>query len=105
MIDSRTLAARILGLLDLTRLGEDNTPGAIRAPRKSARTPYDLPVAVCVYPDHGTTARAGRCGFEAVGGERWMRRRPMSRWPRRASVPTGSRRRTSASLPARCWAR
>ena len=52
---TRSLARRLLGLLDLTSLGEDDTPEKIRALCTSARTPYGLPAALCVYPEHVTT--------------------------------------------------
>ena len=52
-----SLARRLLGLLDLTSLGEDDTPEKIRALCASARTPYGLPAALCVYPEHVTTVR------------------------------------------------
>jgi deoxyribose-phosphate aldolase len=51
------LAARLLPLLDLTSLGEDDTPARIRALCASARSPHGWPAAVCVYPEHVTTAR------------------------------------------------
>ena len=55
-------AVRILGLLDLTSLGEDDTPAKIRALCESARTPYGLPAALCVYPEHVTTVREAMAG-------------------------------------------
>lgn len=51
------LAARLLPLLDLTSLGEEDTPARIRALCASARSPHGWPAAVCVYPEHVTTAR------------------------------------------------
>lgn len=51
------LAQRLLPLLDLTSLGEDDTPACIEALCASARTPFGSPAAVCVYPEHVTTAR------------------------------------------------
>lgn len=56
---SRTLAARLLSLLDLTSLGENDTPAQIEALCRSATAASCLPAAVCVYPEHVTTAR--RC--------------------------------------------
>ncbi len=53
----RALAVRLLPLLDLTSLGEDDTPARIEALCTSARTPYGLPAALCVYPEHVTTVR------------------------------------------------
>jgi deoxyribose-phosphate aldolase len=55
-------AARLLGLLDLTSLGEDDTPDRIRALCAAARTPHGLPAAVCVYPEHVTAAREALAG-------------------------------------------
>ncbi len=58
MPDARQrLAARLLGLLDLTSLGEDDTPRHIRALCAAARLPQGAPAAVCVYPEHVTCAR------------------------------------------------
>jgi deoxyribose-phosphate aldolase len=44
-------------LLDLTSLGEDDTPEQIEALCASARTGHGLPAALCVYPEHVTTVR------------------------------------------------
>ena len=55
----RALATRLLALLDLTSLGEDDSPAHIEALCRSAHTPYGFPAAVCVYPEHvGTVRRA-----------------------------------------------
>ncbi|HET7845579.1 MAG TPA: deoxyribose-phosphate aldolase [Xanthomonadales bacterium] len=55
----RELAARLLPLLDLTSLGEDDTPDRIAVLCASARTPFGVPAAICVHPEHVTTvARA-----------------------------------------------
>ena len=56
------LASRLLALLDLTSLGEDDSPTKIRALCASACTPYGLPAAVCVYPEHVTSAREALAG-------------------------------------------
>lgn len=53
----RALALRLLPLLDLTSLGEDDTPAHIEALCASAITPHGLPAALCVYPEHITTVR------------------------------------------------
>ena len=53
----RALAARVLSVLDLTSLDEHDTPEKIEALCASARTPAGYPAAVCVYPEHVTTAR------------------------------------------------
>jgi deoxyribose-phosphate aldolase len=54
---SRELAARLLPLLDLTTLGEDDTPARVEALCSSARSVHGFPAAVCVYPEHVTSAR------------------------------------------------
>jgi deoxyribose-phosphate aldolase len=53
----RALAARLLPLLDLTSLGEDDSPARIEALCDAACTPFGKVAAVCVYPEHITTAR------------------------------------------------
>jgi len=55
----RALAARLLSLLDLTSLGEHDTPAQIEALCASARAAPGLPAALCVYPEHITSVR--RC--------------------------------------------
>ena len=57
--NSRALALRLLSLLDLTSLGEHDTPAQIEALCASALAAPCLPAAVCIYPEHVTTAR--RC--------------------------------------------
>jgi deoxyribose-phosphate aldolase len=51
------IAARALAALDLTSLGEDDTPARIETLCASAVGPGGLPAAVCVYPEHIATAR------------------------------------------------
>lgn len=58
----RALAARLLPLLDLTSLGEDDTPEQIEALCVSAATPYGMPAALCVYPEHVTTVHRALSG-------------------------------------------
>lgn len=58
----RALAQRLLPLLDLTSLGEDDTPDRIDALCASAKTPHGLPAALCVYPEHVTSVRRGLLG-------------------------------------------
>lgn len=53
----RELAARLLPLLDLTSLGESDTPTHIDGLCASAHTRHGLPAAICVYPEHITTVR------------------------------------------------
>ncbi len=55
----RALALRLLSLLDLTSLGENDTPAQIEALCRSAAAAPCLPAAICVYPEHVTTVR--RC--------------------------------------------
>lgn len=62
----RALALRLLPLLDLTSLGEDDTPERIEALCVSANTPSGLPAAICVYPEHVTTARRALQGATRV---------------------------------------
>ena len=59
----RELAARLLPLLDLTSLGEGDTPAQIESLCASARTPFGLPAAICVYPEHVTTVRRAMQAF------------------------------------------
>ncbi len=53
----KSRALRILTLLDLTSLGERDTPEKIEALCAAARTRWGFPAAVCVHPEHVTTAR------------------------------------------------
>ena len=55
--DRRALAAQLLSLLDLTSLGEDDTPARIEGLCAAARTAHGLPAAICVYPEHVSTVR------------------------------------------------
>ena len=58
---AHALAARLLPLLDLTSLGEDDSPARIEALCARARA-QGLPAALCVYPEHVTTARRALTG-------------------------------------------
>lgn len=60
--DSRELAKRVLSLLDLTSLGEDDSPADIEALCAAALASPDLPAALCVYPEHVTTVRRALAG-------------------------------------------
>lgn len=51
------LAKKVLSLLDLTSLGETDTPARIRTLSTAALARHGSPAAVCVYPEHITTAR------------------------------------------------
>ena len=53
----RDLARRILPLLDLTSLGEGDTPAQIETLCASALAVDPRPAAICVYPEHVTTVR------------------------------------------------
>ena len=53
----RDLALRLLPLLDLTSLGEDDTSTQIASLCAAAVSAHPGPAAICVYPDHVTTAR------------------------------------------------
>ena len=57
----RILATRLVPLLDLTSLDEDDTPGKIDVLCARARAGV-LPAAVCIYPEHVTTARRALAG-------------------------------------------
>ena len=54
--DGRALAARVLAVLDLTSLGEDDTAATIENLCKAAAA-GGHPAAVCVYPEHIESAR------------------------------------------------
>lgn len=58
----RAVAARLLPLLDLTSLGEGDTPAQIDALCDSALAAPVCPAAVCVYPEHVTSARRALAG-------------------------------------------
>lgn len=55
-VAQRELALRVLGLLDLTSLDERDTPDRIERLCAAARSPWGFAAAVCVYPEHVTTA-------------------------------------------------
>lgn len=57
-MDLRSLAFRTLAALDLTTLGEDDTPARVAALCDRARTPHGAVAAVCVYPEHIVASRA-----------------------------------------------
>lgn len=57
--------AQVLSALDLTSLGEDDTPDAIRVLCAKAAQSAVRPAAVCVYPEHIVTARAALDGTGA----------------------------------------
>jgi deoxyribose-phosphate aldolase len=50
-------ARRALAVLDLTSLGEDDTPARIESLCAQTAGPGGAPAAVCVYPEHIATAR------------------------------------------------
>lgn len=51
------IARRALAALDLTSLGEDDSPERIEALCAAADGPGGAPAAICVYPEHIVTAR------------------------------------------------
>ena len=57
MTSAKTDAARLLPLLDLTSLGEDDDRARIEALCDAACTPYGAPAALCVYPEWIATCR------------------------------------------------
>lgn len=59
--------ARLLAALDLTSLGEDDTPAAIRALCAKAAASAVRPAAVCVYPEQIVTAHAALAEAGASG--------------------------------------
>ena len=56
----RALAVRLLSLLDLTSLGEDDTPARIEALCTAALAAPCLPAAVCIYLEQ-SRLRAAVC--------------------------------------------
>jgi len=56
-VQTDEIARRALAALDLTSLGEDDTPERIAALCASALGPGGPPAAVCVYPEYVLTAR------------------------------------------------
>lgn len=57
MEDIRQIAAKVLALLDLTRLEDDTDDGQVRAMCKRAGTRFGHPAAVCVYSRFIAAAR------------------------------------------------
>jgi deoxyribose-phosphate aldolase len=55
--DAPAMARRALGALDLTSLGDDDTPAHIEQLCAAAASAGGAPAAVCVYPEHIGTAR------------------------------------------------
>lgn len=55
--DTTALARRALAALDFTRLGDDDTPADILALAADAALHAGAPAALCVHPEHVTTAR------------------------------------------------
>lgn len=55
--DAPAMARRALGALDLTSLGEDDTPGTVESLCTAAAGAGGPPAAVCIYPEHIGTAR------------------------------------------------
>lgn len=57
MRDRAELARRVLATMDLTSLGEDDSPAVARALCAAARTRHGAPAAICVHPELVATAR------------------------------------------------
>jgi dienelactone hydrolase len=89
----RALAARLLSLLDLTSLSEDDTSAQIEALCRSAVAAPRLPAAVCVYPEHITTARHCLQGTE-------VKVATVVNFPDGGSDPTRVERETRRALAA-----
>jgi deoxyribose-phosphate aldolase len=66
--DTTALARRALAALDFTRLGDDDTPADILALAADAALHAGAPAALCVHPEHVTTARRAldALGLQAV---------------------------------------
>ena len=67
MHDRTALARRALAAMDLTSLGEDDTPAMARALCVAAGTPWGAPAALCVHPELVATVREA---LAAAGLER-----------------------------------
>ena len=61
----RATDARVLAALDLTSLGEDDTPADIEKLCQKAASAETRPAAICVYPEHIVTARRALDGSRA----------------------------------------
>ncbi len=59
--------ARVFAALDLTSLGEDDTPAAIQALCSMAAVGAVRPAAVCIFPEHIVTAKAALAAAGASG--------------------------------------
>lgn len=62
MTDTGTEAARALSMLDLTSLGDDDSPASVGAMLKRAVTPAGLVAAVCVWPTFVAQAKSALAG-------------------------------------------
>ena len=89
----RALALRLLPLLDLTSLGESDTPSTIEALCASAATASGWPAALCVYPEHVTTVHRALRGSSA-------RVATVVNFPEGGSDPARARRETQRALAA-----
>ncbi len=59
--------ARVLAALDLTSLGEDDTPVTIQSLCSKAAASTVRPAAVCIFPEHIATAKAALAAAGASG--------------------------------------
>lgn len=65
---TESVSALVLRCLDLTSLGEDDTPARAAELARKAATPFGQPAALCVYPELIVAARMGlaRAGIAEV---------------------------------------
>ena len=88
--------ARVLAALDLTSLGEDDTPEAIRVLCAKAARCTVRPAAVCVYPEHIVTAKAAL----AAAGASAIAVATVVNFPDGANDPARAHRETRRALAA-----
>ncbi len=87
---------RLLAALDLTSLGEDDSPAAIRALCTKAAAAAIRPAAICVYPEHIASARAALDG----AGARAVSVATVVNFPDGANDPGRALRETRRALAA-----
>ncbi len=89
-------ALRALAAMDLTSLGETDSPERIRNLCRSALTPYGSPAAICVYPEHIEGAR------RALDGEQLsaVRIATVVNFPEGAEDPLRVKRETQRAVAA-----
>ncbi len=92
----RATDARVLACLDLTSLGEDDTPAAIETLCEKAASGMPHPAAVCVYSEHIVTARRALDG----SGARQVAVATVVNFPDGANDPARALRETRRALAA-----